>query len=87
VLELEDLEDDAVDLDVISVLELVGGDRGSQPLPAPNLEVFGAEDKEAVRLALPGTPRGGLRRLPAAGSAVRAVRAGRRRVADLPRSA
>jgi hypothetical protein len=27
VLELDDLEDDAVDLDVIAVLELVGGDR------------------------------------------------------------
>jgi len=32
VLELHHLEDDAVDLDVIAVLELVGGNRGDQPL-------------------------------------------------------
>jgi hypothetical protein len=39
VLELEDLEDGAVDLDVVSVLELVGGDRGNQPFLEPNLDV------------------------------------------------
>jgi hypothetical protein len=32
VLELEDLEDGAVDLDVVAVLKLVGGDRGNQSL-------------------------------------------------------
>jgi len=32
VLELEDLEDGALDVDVVAVLELVGGDRGNQPL-------------------------------------------------------
>jgi hypothetical protein len=42
VLELEDLEDGAVDLDVVSVLELVGGDRGNQPFLEPNLDVGSA---------------------------------------------
>jgi hypothetical protein len=32
VLELEDLEDGALDLDVVAVLELVRGDRENQPL-------------------------------------------------------
>jgi hypothetical protein len=34
VLELEDLEDGPVDVDVVAVLELVGRDRGNQPLIA-----------------------------------------------------
>jgi hypothetical protein len=42
VLELEDLEDGAVDLDVVSVLELVGGDRGDQPFERRISMLFGA---------------------------------------------
>jgi len=32
VLELDDLEDRPLDVDVVAVLELVGGDRENQPL-------------------------------------------------------
>jgi hypothetical protein len=41
VLELEDLEDRPVDLDVVAVLELVGGDRGDQPLGRRIAMLFG----------------------------------------------
>jgi hypothetical protein len=39
VLELEDLEDRALDLDVVSVLELVGVDDGRSVLLEPNFNV------------------------------------------------
>jgi len=39
VLKLEDLEDRAVDLDVVAVFELVGGDRGGSVLLEPNIDV------------------------------------------------
>jgi hypothetical protein len=40
VLEVDDLEDRAVDLDVVSVLELVGGDDGGSAFLEPRLDVF-----------------------------------------------
>jgi len=39
VLELEDLEDGAVDLDVVAVFELVGANQGESVLLEPNLDV------------------------------------------------
>jgi hypothetical protein len=39
VLELEDLKDRAVDVDVVSVFELVGADDGDQPFLEPNFDV------------------------------------------------
>jgi hypothetical protein len=36
VLELDDLEDRALDVDVVAVLELVGGDRENPPLAGPS---------------------------------------------------
>jgi hypothetical protein len=45
VLELEDLEDGAVDLDVVAVLELVRGDDGNQSLCSQILRVFGAQPR------------------------------------------
>jgi hypothetical protein len=39
VLEVEDLEDSAIDVDVVSVFELVGADDGNQPFLEPNFDV------------------------------------------------
>jgi hypothetical protein len=39
VLEVEDLEDHSIDLDVVSVFELVGGKRGGSVLVKPNIDV------------------------------------------------
>jgi len=42
VLELEDLEDRAFNLDVVSVFELVGADQGESVLLEPNIDVVAA---------------------------------------------
>jgi hypothetical protein len=39
VLEVDDLEDGPVDVDVVAVLELVGGDYVDQPFLEPSLNV------------------------------------------------
>jgi hypothetical protein len=42
VLKLDDLVDRAVNLDVVAVFELVGGDQGASVLLEPNLDVVAA---------------------------------------------
>jgi hypothetical protein len=42
VLELHDLEDRALDVDVVAVLELVGADQGESVLLGPNIDVVAA---------------------------------------------
>jgi hypothetical protein len=42
VLELEDLEDRALDLDVVAVFELVCADQGESVLLEPNIDVVAA---------------------------------------------
>jgi hypothetical protein len=80
VLELEDLEDGPVDLDVVSVLELVGGDHDAPPgiadVTVPPLEnslvliILGLKGTSGQARSVPANaraPRGRLDRPPAPG--------------------
>jgi hypothetical protein len=58
VLELDDLEDRAVDLDVVAVLELVGGDRGDRPLLESRISMLSrAQDMTVGRRIVPTKAR------------------------------
>jgi hypothetical protein len=57
VLELEDLEDGAVDLDVVSILELVGVDDGRSVLLEPDFQCRSSIARSARRLDHDSCPR------------------------------